>query len=165
MCNEQPDVTFEIACNRDHWLRHIIESKAVRAEAPRVKIKYLEEKFEAVTDRPWAAELSGRLLSMAFNIKEVAELAARNVGSQSIKFRHVIYASVSVLRDIECVDVYHEPTEDAAHANCVLVGDVFVVPLDATSQQKIAHEPLRRLANVLQCCDAENIAVLEQLRL
>jgi hypothetical protein len=165
MFSDTPPDSFWPAHIDDIWLRHILEGKALRANEPRVKATYIANKFEKVADRPWAAEVSGRLLSEANDIAEKAEREAANACNPGIKFRHVIYIDVRVVRLINGFDVYAEPRDDdSAHANCVIRKIEFAPSLNVTAGPKFAHEPFKKLADLLKACDAANLSVIESLR-
>ncbi len=161
---------WEQANNDDHWLRHIIEGGAVRSKAPRLKEKYIENKLDFVIERPWEAEISGRLLSKAMDIRERADAAAAH--SASLKFRQIAYVAVQKVRQDTNLDVYFEPNEDPAHANLVVLKVPLAPPLSppvpdnssANPVKKIAHEFVKNLAAMFLVCDANDLAPLEALR-
>lgn len=117
--------------------------------------------------RPWQAELSGRLLSTAVDIAERAHTAAAALGNPAaIRFRHVIYVSVAVVRRDSNLNVYAEPNcGDHAHANFVAM-TVPMAPQMTTPPQppKVAHEFAKRVAALFDVCNADDLAPLENLR-
>lgn len=150
------------AADNDHWLRHVIEGGAVRSTPPRVKVKHLENKFEKVVGKPWEQELSGRMLTLAHNIRDMAEAAATNAG---LRFRHLIYASVAVIRTNPNLDVFSEPVNgDDAHANFVIKQMPIAPPSRKPGDPKQPHEIFREIAQMLQVCDAADISHVEALR-
>lgn len=113
----QPDDGSWLADEDDCWIRHVLEAHSVRATSPRLKVKYLENHLDLVTGRLWEAEISGRLLSLAYDIREKAEAEAAKIGKLGIKFRHVAYIMVASVRAGLNWDVYAEPNnDDEAHA-------------------------------------------------
>jgi hypothetical protein len=156
----------ERADDDDHWLRHVLEGGFVRGSNPsRVHANSLQKKILLTSTGPWAAELSGRLLSLATNIAAFAEEAAKRANSDSIKFRCVIYSKVATLRSDANVDVYRTPTTgDEAHADLVLYQVIYARKLDPSAADKLEHEQFRRLAAKLCVCPASDLRALETLR-
>jgi hypothetical protein len=159
-----PDDGYWLADIADCWLRHVIEANAVRTITPRLKTKYLENHLELVTGRPWEAEISGRLLSLANDIREKAEAEAAKIGKQGIRFRHVAYIMVSSVRTGHNWDVYAEPNEDDAHANLVAFQVRMAPALTPDAQPKFAHEFLKVICDSIQICDENALGPLEALR-
>lgn len=163
------------AKDNDYWLRHLIEgeNKTVFKDPLKIRPKYLENKFEDVTGKPWASELSGRALSLAKDIREKADSIATSLnnppGSSGFRFRHLSYSSVKKLRDEGngAFDIYIEPTEeDPAHANLVIINKISPpIILNSAADAKQGHEIYRRLAeNFISVCGAEDISAIEALR-
>jgi hypothetical protein len=136
----------------------------VRATSPPVKVSYLEKELQLVSGRQWEAEISGRLLSEANDIRERAIGAATARQSNSIKFRHVIYVKVSDVRKNDNLDVYAEPNEDHAHANLVAKKMPEAPQITVQATPKVAHEIYRALAAILSVCDADDLSPVEKLR-
>jgi hypothetical protein len=166
----QPDPWF-LADQDDVWLHHVIKGKTLNATAPYVKPSYIRQTLARVEGRPWAGEISGRLLSRAFDIIERATAAAASAGTTpTIKFRHVIYVGVGAVRGPN-LDIFAEPTDDEAHANFV----VYTIPeapqlpdvpqLTHVVPTKISHEFLLSIAALFSVCPADDISPLEQLRM
>jgi hypothetical protein len=161
-----PEAAFSLADAADHWFRHILEGKQVRANAPRFKAKYIEDRLEAPEQpRPWKREISGRLLSKANDIAERAVAEASRIGAESIKFRHVAYVAVATVRQDPNWDVFAEPKDDdLAHANLVVYNVPLAPEMTAGTHPKIGHELVRGLADHFQVCDATDLSPIEALR-
>jgi hypothetical protein len=153
----------ELADASDCWLRHILEGDAVRVTAPRLKAKYFANRLEFVTDRPWQAELSGRLLSLALDIAERAEKEA--LKHPSLRFRHVAYIGVVSVRQEQNWDVFAEPNDDQAHANLVAYNIEMAPVLEATAEPKISHAFIKGILDRVQVCEAANLEPLTILRI
>lgn len=153
------------ADDRDHWLRHILEGKALSATKPRLKQAYLRKFLTAPDgDRPWEQEISGRRLSAAGDVRAFAEARAVAANDPGIKFRAVAYVGVGTVRGLGNWDVFAEPNDDLAHAN--LVGhDEPAQSLNANAAPKVAHEPYRALLALIEVCEPADISPLEKLRI
>lgn len=149
----------------DVWLRHIIESKAARVEEPRLKAQYIQRKLEIVEDRPWKAEISGRLLSIAHDVEQKALEAAAAAASDSIKFRHVTSVQVATIRQNKSLDVIHEPkSDDPAHANIVAY-DIPMAPLlNDLAVPKISQEFIKKLCDSFRVDDSDKLSPLINIR-
>ena len=155
---------FVLAHASDNWLRHILEGNAVRVSAPRLKAKYLTDKLEVVANRPWKAEISGRLLSLALDIAEFAE--RKSSDRPGLRFRHVAFVEVISVRQVREWDVYSEPKpDDQAHANLVAYKIEMAPVLNPHATQKISHEFVKSIVERIQVCDAENLEPLTKLRI
>jgi hypothetical protein len=159
----QPDDGYWLADDDDCWVRHVLEAKSVRG--PRLKVKYLENCLELVTGRPWEAEISGRLLSLANDIREKADAEAARIGKPGIRFRHVAYIMVVSVRAGLNWDVYAEPNEDdEAHANLVAYQVRMAPVLSPDAHPKFEHEFLKIICDNMQICDESDLGPLEALR-
>lgn len=154
---------FALADAGDHWFRHILEGDAVRATAPRLKIKYVANRLEIVANRPWAAEISGRLLSMASDIEERATREA--LANPTLRFRHVAFIEVVSARQVQHWDVFAEPKDDdPAHANLIAYKIEMAPVMEANAEQKISHEFVKKIVDRMHVCDAANLDQLTRLR-
>ncbi|HJE25526.1 MAG TPA: hypothetical protein K8W01_17895 [Methylorubrum populi] len=154
-----------LADENDIWLRHIIEAKATRVEEPRLKAQYIQRKLELVTDRPWQAEISGRLLSIANDVSEKAEAAANASESESIKFRHVASVAVATVRQNKLLDVVHEPKkDDPAHSNIVAYNVPMAPLLNDQAVPKVSQEFIKKLCDSFRVDDADNLTALHAMR-
>ncbi|QKD03351.1 hypothetical protein [Mesorhizobium loti] len=139
----------------------------VRVDKPRLKAKYIEDRLLEVKDRPWTAEISGRLLSKAVDIEQKAVAEANKVNRPGIRFRAVAIAKVEAIED-DYFDVFAEPKGyDPAHANIVLrqpMPTVMVEPLDQRATPKVSHEFVKRLCDKFDVYDAVDVQKIEALR-
>ncbi len=164
----EPESTPEpwvLALHDDHWFRHVIEGSAMNAAAPRVKPRYIQNHLETVEGRPWSAEISGRLLSKAEDIEAAATAAATERNSVSIRFRHVMYVKVGVVRQDLNLNVFSEPNADPAHANLVAYTVPMAPEMTPALPPKPAHEFIKRIASLFLVCEADDLSPLEGLRL
>jgi hypothetical protein len=163
--SSQPKPGHWPAIAADNWLRHIVEGGALRANVPRVRAKYLENKFQRVAERPWALELSGRALSLATDIREKADQAANELGGPpKFKLRAVALGSVRRFRDHGNLDVFIEPTSrDPAHTNLVIVNEPPPVQ-NLSPTAKEPHEIYRQIATILKVYDPDVLEQVEVLR-
>jgi hypothetical protein len=154
------------AADSDHWLRHILENGATRVDHPRLKKKYLENKFEFVVGEDWVAEISGRLLSIANDIEDFAVNAAAQSASPGIKFRQVAVILVTQARQTPGVDVCFDPKDDdPAHANLVAYEIPLAEPMQDGLPPKYSAEFFKNLSERFLVFNAENLVALEQLRI
>ncbi len=118
-----------------------------------------------MVDRQWKAELSGRILSKAFDIRKKAEEAAIKVNSSTVRFREVAYAQVKPIRNIPFFDVFVEPVvDDDAHANLVIT-TLKTAPVLSGSVEKVSVEDVIELAKIFNVCGASDLSPLESLRM
>jgi len=129
-------------------------------------VHYLQDKFEYVTDKPWALELSGRALSLAADIRSKAEQAAANLGGlPRFRFHDVIYGHVGRFLDHGNLAVFIEPNcDDKAHANLVIIEEPKPIQYLRAADAKKPHEIYRQIAERLEVCDASDLTPLEALR-
>lgn len=163
--SSRPEPAHWPATDTDYWLRHILEGGAIRPTSPRVRVKYLENKFDRVTDKPWVRELSGRALSLATDIREKADQAANELGGPpQFKLRAVALGSVRRFRDHGNLDVFIEPTSrDPAHANLVIVNEPPPVQ-NLSPTAKEPHEIYRQIATILKVYNPDVLEQVEVLR-
>jgi hypothetical protein len=143
------------------------ESRTIRKKnGLALKASYLRDKLEPTSDKQWARELSGRVLSLAFDIREKAEKECQ--GRQGFRFRHLVYGPASSIRARAEYDVFlDEITGDKAHANLVLwkEPEPKVECLSPAADAKQPHEVYRHLAEkVLIVIPEAQLAAFEALR-
>ena len=107
------------ADDADRWVRHLIEPNSLKNN--RITEAYIRRYLEPVSNRPWQAEISGRLLSLAFDWRSVAAREVRRIGQDHFRFRGMAYVDVATLRTAsQNFDVLRSGTFlDWAHANLV----------------------------------------------
>jgi hypothetical protein len=160
-----PEPAYRRADDDDHWLRHILENGAVQKKAPRLKARYVADRLELVGERPWKAEISGRLLSVADDIAGHAQAEAAAIGKEGIRFRYVAFIKVCGVRQDVNMDVYAEPTiKDPAHANLVAYQLPLANSLQDSAPRKVAHEFVKALCDLIQVCDAADLTPIEAVR-
>jgi hypothetical protein len=149
------------AADADVWLHHVLENGLVKAQSPRVRPEKLSAKFRPSTDPRWKMELSGRLLSLAFDIREYAENCAGD--NRSLRFRYLIFCDILRIRDVSEYDVYHTPRlVDPAHSDLAYIGPF--MPDNETPTPAIPFDVLKKLAVILDVCDAGDISSVERMR-
>lgn len=153
----------ERASDSDHWLHTVLAKGAVRADL-KVQPGYLQKCFAIVDHEPWQAEMSGQLLSLVADIAARPNKIVSEKQNPSLKFRCVLFGSTRHLRTDPNVDVFHDATEDEAHANLVLYKVQLAAKLDGSVPDKVAHDHFIMLATALQACDADKLETLESLR-
>ncbi len=157
------------AAGGDVWFHHIIAGNKYSRSPLRVRDTYVGERFDPTSptaERPWEAELSGRLLSKSPNIRGFAETVATAINKPGIKFRAVIHAKVADLRAKGC-DVWDDPTDDdPAHA-VLTIAQMNVVRVLASAPpmppeaRRIDQEIIRVIAAQLNLTEAQDIQALE----
>lgn len=140
------------AADADTWIHHIIQSKAIREGELRVKARYMQDRIDEVNDdpeRPWEAEISGRLLSDCDGIAGFAtDKAAALGGPPSFRLRAVAAVSVKRLR-AGGFDVLLDPVPgDPAHAVLTIPGLERVADKDG-GEPAISQELVRKLVGLL----------------
>lgn len=137
----------------------------MRATMPRLHAKYIAERLRAASERPWGAEISGRLLSKAHDIASFAISEAARINHLSIKFRHVAFIEVRAVRKDPNLDVFAEPNDrDPAHANLVAYKIPEAHIMRSGVSPKISHDFVRELCSLIQVCDANDLSAIEMLR-
>jgi hypothetical protein len=164
------DLPYRAADAHDYWFRHLIEGRGNTIRQGRVQALYLQRTFKPpVAQRPWALELSGRMLSLATDIRQKAQATASELSSRSTRvfeFHHVAYANVGMLRDRDGLDVFVERIQgDPAHANFVILEPLTPVPQLSPADRKQTHQIFRDIAALLELCDAADLTPLKSLRL
>lgn len=136
----------------------------------KIKIKYLERNLVSVRHKPWANEMSGRLLSLAMDIRDRANASAEMLNKRSkknppaFKFRHILYAQVGPLRCNGAFDVIYSPTwGNTAHADLVMLHDQTIANRGG-GFPKPAHDLFRELQDLLSVLPEDNLYVVEALR-
>jgi hypothetical protein len=136
---------MERAEDCDYWLYQVLQKGLIRSSAPRINAAKLAGLFLPVDDKPWSAEVSGRALSIARDIREFAERRAAQ--NPSLKFRHLVDIAVPPVRAVQGCDVWLTPTEDdPAHADLTYAGEKVK---DDTGTYTIPHEMLISVAEAL----------------
>jgi hypothetical protein len=136
---------MERAGDDDYWIYQVLQKGVVRSTAPRINAAKLAALFRPADGKPWSAEISGRLLSLAIDIREFAQRRAAT--TPSFKFRHLLDISVSEVRKLSGFDVWLTPNDDdSAHSDLTYSGPS--LPADATSYT-IPHEILMAAADAL----------------
>ncbi len=152
---------MEPASDDDFWIHHILEKGLIVAMAPRIKANKLAAKFRPISEKPWVMELSGRALSLAFDIQNFAEGRAKR--NTSLRFRALIYGGVTNIRSLEHFDAWLTPKEDdPAHSDLTYYGPL--VEDDTTGSGAISQDVVRTLANILSVCEPNDLATVEALR-
>jgi hypothetical protein len=146
-----------------------------------VRVRYLQDKFRPPSDstRPWFFELSGRVLSLATDIKDKADRAAQKLSTatRTFTFHDVAYGSVpGGIRGFSNhgnLAVYVEPLRgmadeddnDPAHANLVILHEPPPIEYQGHgADAKPSHDIYRQIATLLETCDAVDLGPLEALR-
>jgi len=139
--------------------------RTLKATDPRVKARYLQDRFDRVDDKPWTYELSGRALSLALDIRERADQKAIELGGPpQFRFHHAIYGEVKAFKAHGNLAVYIEPTDDPAHSNLVILREPDAVQYLQDAAPKESHDIYRQIAALFKVCDAGDLAPLESLR-
>jgi hypothetical protein len=143
----------------DFWFRHLIEgqkntlNRDRKLPAPRVKVRYITDKFAPPSvERPWALELSGRMLNLCSDdIRSKAQQAAESAGgdARGFRFEDICWKAVRDIRRHPSLDVFLEDIpEYDAHANLVIVATEPVEYLN-NAAPKQAHQIYRDIAELL----------------
>jgi hypothetical protein len=154
----------------ERWVRHLLEPTAIRKTEPRMREGYIRNKLTPVQDRPWQAEISGRLLSLAFDWQLVAIREAHLIGQQHIKFRGVAFVDEADLLADGPPNFCVQPDSicrDWAHANLVAWrAPLAEIDPDAPERpQRISQETARALAKALKLAETnDDFAALETKR-
>jgi hypothetical protein len=132
-------------------------------------VAYLRDRFKPpVEERPWILELSGRALSLAMDIDEMAKYAAAELSktSRPFRFHDVAYGGVRQFRSQGNLDVFLERTAlDSAHANLVILREPATMDYAPGATGKQSHQIYREIALRLETCAAEDLTPLESLRI
>lgn len=115
------------ADDQDTWYRHVLISGHIKKNGE-PHFNFFKAFSPPKQNRHWAMEISGRMLSKSFDVREMAENAAAELqanlmvsgNTQKASFRGVVYSKVKNIRSatVQCFDVFEEPTnDDGAHAN------------------------------------------------
>lgn len=157
------------AADGDIWFHHIIAGGKYSRDPLRVRDTYIAREFDPTSptaERPWEAELSGRLLSKSANIREFAEEVAARFNNPGIKFRAVLHAKVADLR-ANGWDVWDDPTDDdPAHA-VLTVPQLNPVPVLPSAPpmpagaMRIDQKLVHAIAERLSLTEAQDIHALE----
>jgi hypothetical protein len=144
----------------DCWVRHLLESSAIRTTEPRIRDGYLAKELVPVKDKPWQAEISGRLLSLAFDWRDAAAREERLIGQSHIRFRGMAFVDTSDLLAAgpPNFSVLADATLwDWAHANLVAWrAPLAEVDADAPERpERVSQEVARSLARLLKLAETQ----------
>jgi hypothetical protein len=134
------------ALDDDYWLYQVLQKGLVKSPtAPKIDAARLAGLLKPVEGKSWSAEISGRALSLAVDIRTFAnKRAATNI---SLKFRHLLDIAVTEVRKLSACDVYLTPNgEDPAHSDLTYDGPIIVNEIDSYT---IPHDTLRTIAETL----------------
>jgi hypothetical protein len=103
------------------------------------------------------------MLSQANDVEEFANRRVEEIKRKNPKiqaaFRGIIYQKVSIIREIDTYDVFHEPThKDSAHANLVRLKEYSEV------QGEMSHSVIRELVSKLQWVKANSSELTNLLK-
>lgn len=135
----------------DRWVRHLIGSKGFKNN--KLTAAYIRRYLEPVSDRRWQAEISGRLLSLAFDWLITANREVRRIGQAHIKLRGMAFVDVAELRgSSNNFDVLKNPTcSDWAHANLIAWrAPLAEVDADVTIRDRVSEDVIRELVALLR---------------
>jgi len=109
--------------------------------------------------------MSGRLLSLAYNIREKADEAAAHINRVGIYFRFVMFTRIDAVRADQNLDVCAEKTnDDPAHANLIAYKVQMAPALAPGQAPKMAHDFAQAIAAIFSVCDSADLTPIEQLR-
>ena len=165
------DLPYSPAESGDYWFRHLIEGRGNTIREGRVQAVYLQRNFKPPkAQRPWELELSGRMLSIASDIRIKADAAAARAGAISqppreFHFHHITYENVQNLLNHGSLAVFIEPIpDDSAHANLVIprlpAPEVSPIP----TNKKQTHQIYREISLLLKICGADDLTPFKSLR-
>jgi hypothetical protein len=153
--------------NDDYWIYHVLQ-KGVVKKSGTIDAAGLARLFKPVfpeENKSWVQEISGRILSIAIDIKDFADQKAAP-GAPAMRFRHLLDAAVLEIRKIEYCDVWLTPEEeDPAHSDFAYHGPSVKGEIDSHT---IPHDILlgiaKSLTAVLMVSDANDLSRTEALR-
>lgn len=137
------------ADDTDRWVRHLIEPRSVKNN--RVTEAYIRRYLAPVVGKPWQAEISGRLLSLAFDWRKIADREVQRLSEPQFRFYGMAYVDLVDLRaSASNFDVFPTPRcADWAHADLVAWNAPLADVDPGVSIRRISADVARTLASVL----------------
>jgi hypothetical protein len=155
--------TCKPARDADHWSHHVIAIRPISHS--KLNISYVRHIFKVLPNRKWDAEISGRLLSLAFDLEPFAKKKSIAIGKRLHGYAHAL---VTDIRNHPYLDaIWAAICEDFAHAN-VIAENIEFAPIDPMSpaRRRVSDKVCKKIMELLVVAQTETeIGELEMHRI